>query len=62
MPGKPGTTQSGSAAAAQRSRNQVRSINVVLGAAYDARPAGDSGALCLTRCHRVCSLQRRRAP
>jgi hypothetical protein len=50
------------AAAAQRPRYEVRSINAVLGAAHDARPAGDGGALRLTRCHRVCSLQRRRAP
>jgi hypothetical protein len=49
-------------AAAYRPRDDVRSINAVLGAAHDARPAGDGGALRLTRCHRVCSLQRRRAP
>jgi hypothetical protein len=50
------------AAPAQRPRYQVRSINAVLGAAHDARPSGDGGALRLTRCHRVCSLQRRCAP
>jgi hypothetical protein len=39
----------GIAAAAQRSRNQVRSINAVLGAAHDARPPGNGGALRVRR-------------
>jgi hypothetical protein len=50
------------AAAAERPRYEVGSINTVLGTAYDARPAGHRGPLCLARCHRVCSLQRRCAP
>jgi len=49
-------------ATSDRPGDEVRSINAVLGAAHDARPAGDGGALRLARCHRVCSLQRRSAP
>jgi hypothetical protein len=49
-------------APAERPGNEMRGVDAGLGAAYDARPAGDGGALRLTRCHRVCSLQRRSAP
>ena len=45
------------AAAAERPWNQVRGVDPVLGAADDARPAGDGGPLAVGRRHRRCSLR-----